>query len=270
MSAAPGPRCDRVLVAGISARAAAESAARAGYAVTALDAFADLDQGPGVRAFSLPRDFKVCFTANAAARAARAFACHAAVYLSGFENHPRAVATLSAGRKLWGNPPPVLRRVRDPWLLAGALRRRGLPTPDLRSGANDSLRGQAATSGRWLVKPRRSGGGHGVRRWRTGTSLPRGFYLQELIEGTPASAVFVASGGRAALLGVSRQLIGDRAFSATGYRYCGSILSTGHDAHDVVDVSCVSALVGALVEEFGLVGLNGVDFIVREGAPYAI
>ena len=40
----------RLLIAGISTRAAAESAARAGFEVTAIDAFGDLDQHPGVRA----------------------------------------------------------------------------------------------------------------------------------------------------------------------------------------------------------------------------
>ncbi len=47
----------RVLIAGVSTRAAAESAANAGFTVTALDAFGDLDQHPSVRSLSLPRDF---------------------------------------------------------------------------------------------------------------------------------------------------------------------------------------------------------------------
>ena len=120
----------RVLIAGVSTRAAAESAAQAGFDVTALDAFGDLDQHPSVRSLSLPRDFGARFTASAAARAARDIACDAVAYLSSFENHPRAVASARPlGRALWGNPPDVLRRVRDPFLLAGRLRRRGFATP---------------------------------------------------------------------------------------------------------------------------------------------
>ena len=83
----------------------------------------------------------------------------------------------------------------------------------------------------WLVKPLSSGGGRRVRRWRPGTRLPRGCYLQEFIEGTPGSVVFAAAGGRSVPLGISRQLVGDRAFGATGYQYCGSILMPhGDDA----------------------------------------
>src|SRR5207249_3360079 len=118
----------RVVIAGISTRAAAESAARAGFDVTAIDAFADLDQHPSVQSRSIPRPF----TARAAARAARSIDCDAVAYLSNFENHPDDVRTLAAGRELWGNPPAVLRRVRDPLCLARALRDRGIAGPDVR------------------------------------------------------------------------------------------------------------------------------------------
>ena len=74
----------RLLIAGVSTRAAAESAARAGFAVTAIDAFADLDQHPSVRTLPLPRSF----TARAAARAGQNVECDAVAYLSNFENHP--------------------------------------------------------------------------------------------------------------------------------------------------------------------------------------
>ena len=56
------PRGHRLLIAGVSTRAAAESAAEAGFEVTALDAFGDLDQHRRVRALALPRDFTSRFT----------------------------------------------------------------------------------------------------------------------------------------------------------------------------------------------------------------
>ncbi len=121
----------RVLVAGVSTRAAAESAARAGFAVTAIDAFGDLDQHASVRGLSLTRDFGLRVSARSAARAARTIECDAVAYLSSFDNHPGAVATLAAGRALWGNAPAVLRRVRDPILVAHALRQRGSAAPDV-------------------------------------------------------------------------------------------------------------------------------------------
>jgi predicted ATP-grasp superfamily ATP-dependent carboligase len=247
-----------VLVAGVSTRAAAESAARAGFRVTAIDAFGDLDQHPSVTTHTLQRKF----SAQAAAMAARGLECGAAAYLSSFENHPTAVATLARGRTLWGNPPAVLRRVRDPLALARALRERGFAVPALRPNREP---GTGNREPAWLAKPLSSGGGRRVRRWRPGTRLPRGCHLQEFIEGTPGSVVFVAAGGRSVPLGISRQLVGDRAFGATGYQYCGSILMPDDDTDG--DAAALSAAVAA---EFGLAGVNGIDFISRGGRAYAV
>src|SRR5215831_9765171 len=254
-----------VLIAGVSCRAAAESAARAGFEITAIDAFADLDQHPSVRAVSVPRDIGGRFTPAAAARAARSFDCDSVVYLSSFENHPRAVTSLSAGRLLWGNPPSVLRRVRDPFEVARALRKRG--------HAVLSIRVTPARTGRWLLKPVLSGGGSRVRAWRPGWRVPRGFYLQEFVEGTPGSIVFVAARGRAVPIGVSGQLAGAPAFGATGFKYCGSILAAAGDAQFARDTALVrsaSALARTIAEEFELLGVNGLDFVARDGVPYAI
>jgi uncharacterized protein len=257
----------RVLISGVSTRAAAESAARAGFVVTALDAFGDLDQHASVRSLSLPRDFGKRFTAHAAARAARTIDCDAVAYLSSFENYPGAVASLSTGRTLLGNSPDVLRRVRDPRLVAAALRRRGHATPAVRFANDPNVPNDP---NEWLIKPLRSGGGRGIRRWQGGR-VPRGSYLQGLIEGTPASLVFIAAGGRAVLLGVSHQLIGNAAFNAAPFRYCGNILAAADDAvltDDVVDTA--SALASAVAADFEVVGLNGIDVMLRDGVPYPI
>jgi predicted ATP-grasp superfamily ATP-dependent carboligase len=291
---------EHVLLAGISTRAAAESAARAGFAVTAIDAFADLDQHAGVRSLSLRRDLGAPVSAHAAARAARRIACDAVAYGSSFENHPGAVTALAVGRALWGNSPEVLRRVRDPIQLAHVLRRRGLEVPasSLSTGRSEdgplhhsggvphdsdvghALQGvprdrppEGGVRREWLVKPLASGGGHRVRPWRRTTRVPHGCYLQELVDGTSGSVVFVAAGGRAVPLGLSRQLAGDRAFGASGYRYCGNILAAAGDAvfardAPLLDAAC--ALARVVAEEFRVVGLNGIDFVARDGVPYAI
>jgi predicted ATP-grasp superfamily ATP-dependent carboligase len=264
----------RVLVAGVSTRAAAESAARAGFEVTAVDAFADLDQHASVRSLSLPRDFGVSFSAAAAARAARDVDCDAVAYLSSFENHPAAVRALAAGRTLLGNPPEVLARVRDPLLVARALRRRGLAVPAVRDHRAITPPEARHRSNRvWMLKPRASGGGHGMRPTTLGAQVAPGWYLQERIEGTPGSVVFVAARGRAVALGVSRQLVGEPAFGCDGYRYCGSILAPLGDPqfeHEESLANVAFAIADAVAEDFGLVGVNGVDFVASDGVPYPV
>src|SRR5688572_8353435 len=100
----------------------------------------------------MPRDYQRPFTARAAARASRTIDCDAVAYLSSFENHPRAVRALAHGRALWGNSPEVLARVRNPLMVADAMRNRGFAVPVVRDGdAIDTDR-----PGGWMLKPIRS------------------------------------------------------------------------------------------------------------------
>jgi len=252
----PEPQC-RVLILGVSTRAAAESAARAGFEVTALDAYADLDQHPSVRALSLPRDFGTTFSPEALVNAAREQPGDALVYLSSLENHPKAVDALTMGRALWGNRSDVLRRVRDPKALVAAFATRGIRAPraiDANQAASLPLDGK-----RWMLKPRLSGGGHGVRVWSTGETVPPGHYLQEFVEGTSGSVIFVAAGSRGVVLGITRQLVGDEVFGAAGFRYCGNILlETKGVVPDAV------ALIDTVAAEFSLTGVGSIDVIASE------
>ena len=88
------------------------------------------------------------------------------------------------------------------------------------------------------------------------------------------SVVFVAAGGRAVPLGVSRQLVGEAAFGAEGFQYCGNILTATDGFRglscDEALVEAACALAQAVADEFGLVGVNGIDFVARDGIPYAI
>jgi predicted ATP-grasp superfamily ATP-dependent carboligase len=261
---------NRVLIAGLSTRAAADSAVAAGFAVTAVDAFGDLDLHPSVRAVSLPRDFGVPFSADAAARAAADVAADAVVYLANFENEPDAVRALGAGRTLWGNSPDVLRRVRDPQMVMTVFREHGIRAPAIRLNANDP--NDPNDPKEWLVKPVASGGGRGVRLWNGGR-VPADCYLQEYVQGVAASVVFVSAGGVAVPIGVSRQLIGDAAFGAGRYRYCGNVLApTGdpvfEDDETLVDRAC--AIASIVTASFGLVGVNGVDFVAAAGEAHPV
>ena len=61
-------------------------------------------------------------------------------------------------------------------------------------------------------------------------------------------------------------------FGSNGFRYCGSRLADGRRLFDRGDevASVATALASAVTEEFGLVGLNGLDFVARDGVPYPI
>lgn len=237
-STSPPPR---VLIVGVTTRAMAESAAHAGHVVTSLDAFGDLDQHPGVRALSLPRDFGVPFSVDAVVHAAETIETDVIAYLSPFENHPAAVERLARGGSLWGNDASVLRQAREPRAL-----------------------NPGASGNRWLAKPRASGGGHGIRWWNPGDTVPASSYVQPFVDGVPGSIVFVAAGGRVVPLGLTRQLVGEAAFGASGFRYCGSILTAGHHLQSAVRAAHDAAI------ELDLVGVNCIDFIRQDDVAVPI
>src|SRR5205807_4168874 len=105
--------------------AAAFSIRRAGYQPYAIDLFADRDLAaicPAVKIQRYPHD---CLAALAAAPEAPW------IYTGGLENHPRLVDRLADVRLLLGNRGDVLRRIRDPRLLAEAARDTGCSFPPL-------------------------------------------------------------------------------------------------------------------------------------------
>ena len=258
-----------VLIAGVSTRALAVSAARAGYRVTAADAFGDTDLREVAEVLRVHPDGPVRYTPPAAAAAARGVAADEVAYTSNFENYPEAVSALARGRRLLGNPPAVLTRVRNPIVLMRVLRQRGFAVPATRASAPPAAREPE----RWLLKPRRSGGGHGTTPWSSGRPVSRRAYVQERIRGVTGSIVFAADGRRAVALGLSRQLVGERSFGAHGFRYCGSLLASEQAPvfpRQAELLVCATALADAVTEEFGLLGLNGLDFVARDGVPLPI
>lgn len=251
-----------VLIVGASTRAMAESAVRAGYKCTTVDYFGDLDQTALVPNLALG-DLGLPRCAASLVCAGERISATAVVYGASLENYPGAVTRLASGRELLGNAPTTLRGVRDPAALAGALGAAGLAVP--RTLEADAAR-TADPRQSWIRKRRRSGGGVGVARWRPGEGVRSWEFVQEFVGGTPGSAVVVADGGRAVVLGLARQIIGSKAFGASGFRYCGSVLPLTDEEEEFTGVlSGVQKAAEAVVAAFGLRGVFGIDFMTRNG-----
>ncbi len=233
----------------------AESAVRARCDVVTVDYFGDLDTKRLCPNTSL-REQGLGYSATALARVAREISCDAVAYCGGLENHPDVVEALAEGRTLLGNAPETLRAVRDPATLFSFLSARGFAVPET-IGAS----GRLPTAGRWLVKPVASGGGHGIRPWRGEPLGPR-HVLQERLAGVTASVAFVADGRQAVLLGWSEQL-----HRRSGFRYAGNVLPLEAPAAALEELRL---LIQALTVGFGLVGLNGVDFVLYKNRPAVV
>src|SRR5207249_3497302 len=95
----------RVLIAGVSTRGFAESAARAGYHVVAVDGFGDLDLRAWAATVLVARPKGgTRFSVGAALRAARGVSRDVVTYLASFENHPAAVGALARPARSCSRP----------------------------------------------------------------------------------------------------------------------------------------------------------------------
>jgi predicted ATP-grasp superfamily ATP-dependent carboligase len=177
------------------------------------------------------------------------------------ENHPKLVAALARGRELLGNPPEVLRRVRDWRILGPVLEGAGLPAPRVFFPGGE---GRADRSRRWLSKPEAGAGSSGVRYW-DGRPLPRGRYLQEFLPGVSGSFTFLADGRDALPVGITEQLLGLREFTERSFGWCGNLTPFEASPEASADMEEVLRRTGeVLAGAFGLLGLNGIDFVLSD------
>lgn len=242
----PTPLPIRILPGRASARAAAYSLRRAGCAPFASDPFGDQDflavcPAPPPDAFDLPW-----------------------IYLGGLENEPDRIDSLANRAPLLGISGGPLRAARDPNRIGEVVRGAGFPFPETRSHPQG-----VPTDGRWLIKPRASAGGLGVRRWRGGPfdSAHHAHHFQRWIEGEPLSAIFVADRNSAScrLQGVTRQWLRD--CDEGEFVYEGGIAPWPVSARARDRIERLGA---ALAQGLGLFGLFGVDLQLADDEPWTI
>ncbi len=250
-----------LLAVGYSARSLVRSALSAGIEAGFIDAFADRDT---VEPVPRPAWHRVLHPFDPARLASLAPPSRALAWTSNLENHPGILEELARGRDLIGNGASVLAIVRRAEWLEQVLAEAGLPY------AATALAIGATSDDAWMIKPRASGGGHGVRPSEPGAVAGTDEYLQERIDGVAGSLLFLADGHDILPIGVTRQLVGDRAFGAQGYAWCGNLAGPGVlPRQDEVFESAVAAA-AVIAEASGLRGLNGVDFIARGGEAVII
>ncbi len=175
------------------------------------------------------------------------------MYGGGLENRPDLVGQLADGRELLGTPAQLLDAVRDPWAVGTAARAAGARAPETRSVDDPPARAESIG---WLRKPRRGGGGRGVRRWRGGR-LRATEILQRHVRGLSCSAVAIADGRRATVLGITEQL-----HRAPGFGWTGNVTPPRLPEGEQAELDGrLRAVCDEVAARFGLRGAFGVDAI---------
>jgi predicted ATP-grasp superfamily ATP-dependent carboligase len=256
-----------LIILGASARAAAQSAIRAGFEPYPIDLFADWDLQPlnPVQIERYPAEF---LTALAAAPDAPW------MYTGSLENYPRLIARLARLRPLQGNNAEVLTKVRDPRWLAELLADSPVKFPEtvvLERGQGSGVgRQESQLTGNWLLKPLRSAAGMGIRRVRRGeTFSPRSkpHALQRAVIGQSISVAFSVIQGEVSWLGASEQWIGKEWAAPQEFQYAGSLAPLALSAAEEAALLQVATQIATAAN---LRGLCGLDLIRNEQGLWLI
>jgi predicted ATP-grasp superfamily ATP-dependent carboligase len=257
------PELRPYLVVSASGRALSRSAHRQGISVVVLDLFNDVD----TRAIALAS--RACagrqgrFHRSRVVSAARELApvggYAGLVYGSGLESRPGLLRALSRECALLGNSVETVARAKDPEVFFPLLDRLGIAFPEMRMTAPKDPHG-------WLTKRIGAAGGAHVRPAQLGWPHRDQRYFQRFQPGRVMSALFLADGFRAQLVGLNEQW--QAILSRTvRFAYAGAV--TVSDVPETV-YATVSRAAARLTESLGLRGLNGFDFIFDGGVPYVL
>lgn len=251
------------LLVSASGRALAASAARQGLPVVVLDLFNDLDTRASSVASRAVAARSGGFDARnllaAAAQLCPPDRCRGLVYGSGFEARTSLLERLSRGRPLYGNRSEIVARLKDPLRFFPLLDALGIAHPEVKLTPPSRPQG-------WLAKRAGGAGGGHVRRASARHRARPGRYFQRLQAGRVLSALFAADGRRARMIGCNEQWTAALS-GAKRYLYAGAV---SHPSIPAGAVMQIDRLVEKLVEATGLVGLNGIDFVLDGDTPHVL
>ena len=251
-----------ILIAASSGRALAAAARRAGYRPLMADFFDDSDTRGFCAANRLMEGgLDTGFEGESLMAALEALATGESpcglVYGAGFEDRAGLLEALGRRWTLFGNPPEVVRSVKDPVRLAELCAVLNIPHPKISARMPRDRR-------HWLVKSAGGSGGSHVAPAGALRAEGEKIYFQRIAAGEPVSILFLGDGAKARMVGSSRQW----AAPAPGepYRFGGSLrpanLSPGLETR-------LRRAARAITAACRLRGLNSIDFLV-EGSEYTL
>lgn len=239
----------RLFLLSASVRAHAQAAGRRQRPVVAIDGFldADLNADEVIRANLEDGQFSseileiVC---------QRSHSDDLLAYGSGFESNPELLARLKSCIRVLGNSPDIVRLCADPVQLSNRLEKLGISSPEIRVQQPDHLE-------RWLVKQKGRAGGCHVQPAARFQGTSDTFFWQRQCTGISHSALFLAAGGVAHVIGISQLLPSGRADAP--YAWSGAIgpIRVLPEVYEQVQWTAQ-----VLAKDLDLLGLCGIDFIV--------
>ncbi|HEY8032834.1 MAG TPA: hypothetical protein VIF02_10795, partial [Methylocella sp.] len=192
-----------ILIAAPSGRALAAAARRAGYRPLVADFFDDLDTrgfcaANRLIAGGLDTGFEAGSLIGTLEELAKKVTPCGFVYGAGFEDRAELLELVAQRWTLFGNPPEVVRSVKDPVRLAELCTSLGITHPKISARIPTDRR-------HWLVKSAGGSGGSHVAPAGTFRAEGEKIYFQRIAAGESVSILFLGDGAKAQVVGLSRQ-----------------------------------------------------------------
>ncbi|MDR4307821.1 ATP-grasp domain-containing protein [Chelatococcus sambhunathii] len=255
MSSPARSRPDRydIAVVALSARALAASARKAGLSALAIDLFADADtrEHAALAVCARPSRTGLGFDRRSLPGALEAHAPEGlpVVLGTGFEHAPALMRAIARRNPIAGADADMVATLKDPKRFDVLLTSLSIPHPQ--------VGGETRKEDEQLSKRVGASGGAHIRRGAT--SAGRGRYLQTYVRGRSVSALFLADGRRAAILGFSEQWTDPTDLSP--FRYGGAV---GPVALEDELSDAIGKALMRIVAATGLVGLASADLILPQ------
>ena len=246
-----------------SARALASSASQAGFAPLSIDVFGDDDtRGMSLASVKLEGGLSEGLAPDKVTRAVQTLAgAHdpiGLVYGAGFEHQPETIAAIADRTRVFGNGADILKRAKDPLVLARVCEANGVPHPAIAFEPPHEPE-------LWLTKRRGGAGGAHIAAAEARSYARPDSYFQRRVGGKSISALFLASEKKVEIIGLSMQWTAPTPESP--FRYGGA---AGPVDIDPAQAKEIARSVAVIASELDLVGLNSADFLVSDDAVWLL
>ncbi len=239
------------------------AANRAGYIVSAIDAFADKHTLTLADKLMVVDYDELGFNAAAMLSAVNALCVKQYVgfiYGSGFEAQPELLQQLAQILPLIGNSVSTLQAVKSVKFFA-ELDSLNIKHPNIYDALPVNATKHGAENSGYLKKFAGGCGGTHISIAETAHKLAPDYYFQQHISGLALSLLFIADGKEIAVIGFNEQWLNPT--KTMPYRYGGAV---GNIALPIVVQQQLIEAAQKITRQFGLIGLNSLDAIVEKTA----